>query len=165
MMRIAGLWGWLPATAVLTLLALPAHGTTITSDLTKLLPPDRWQATYTIANDTLSVHIEELAIYFQVGQYDNLLVGPQPASWDAFVLQPDTTFLLDGLYEPFAFGAGIAPAASLGGFVVSFDFFGSGSPGAQFFEILNPESQGHSAWIAKGVHENWYLVAVHIFKQ
>ncbi len=138
MMRKPSLWMWLPATAVITLLTLPAHATTITSDLTKLAPPDRWQAAYTVANDTLAVDIEELAIYFQVGQYDNLLAGSQPGSWDAFVLQPDIVVPADGLYEPFTFVAGIAPGTSLGGFVVSFDFFGTGSPGAQFFEILDP---------------------------
>ena len=82
-MREPGLWRWSPASALIALLGLPVHATTITSELTKLAPPDRWQATYTVANSTLSVDIDELAIYFHVGQYDNLLVGPQPAPWSA----------------------------------------------------------------------------------
>jgi hypothetical protein len=59
------------------------------------------------------------------------------------VFQPDSGFALDGVLDGQALpGPGIADGASLGGFSISFDWFGEGDPGAQLFSIYDPEDFG-----------------------
>ena len=45
---------------------------------------------------------------------------------------------LDGFFDAFAASVGIAPGANLGDFSVSFDYLGTGVPGDQFFEVIQP---------------------------
>jgi hypothetical protein len=98
----------------------------------------RWEYVYTVSNDALSGDIEEFSIYFSGSQYGNLAVERSPNSWDSVVNQPDTVFSSDGFYDSLALVSGIAPDTALEGFSVSFNFLGSGTPGSQAFEILDP---------------------------
>ena len=59
--------------------------------------------------------------------------------WQATVWQPDPVLEEDGGYNcenPF-WGLGIAEGETLDGFAVSFDWLGTGTPGTQFYEIID----------------------------
>ena len=77
-------------------------------------------------------------MYFDVGVYENLtLITPTPATWDPLVIEPDNFLSNDGYYDALALSAGIAPGNSLGIFSVRFDYLGGGTPGSQYFEIVD----------------------------
>jgi len=102
----------------------------------------RWEYGYSVDNDTLGVAIEELTIFFDVGLYENLAAGSTPANWDPLVIEPDTSLPNDGFYDVLALSTGILPSSALGGFRVSFDFLGIGTPGSQRFDIVDPFTFG-----------------------
>ena len=100
-----------------------------------------WQAEYTISNTTLGTAIEEFVVYYTLGLYENVSAVSAPTDWDPLIAQPDAFIPDDGFYDVLALGAGIGVNQSLSGFVVSFDWLGSGQPlMAQSFEILDPIS-------------------------
>ena len=101
---------------------------------------NQWTYEYSIFNDTLINDIEWFAIYFDYNLYDNLQIISTPSDWDPLLQQPDTGLPDDGVYDVLAFSSGIAPGSSLAGFIVQFDYFGSGTPGSQAFEIYDPLS-------------------------
>jgi len=113
------------------------HATSISYDVSSL-GGTGWEYTYTVANDTLGADIEEFTIWFDLALYGNLVATATPADWDPLVIQPDPGLPDDGFYDALALVAGIAPGDSLGGFSVSFDYLGSGTPGAQLFEVIDP---------------------------
>jgi hypothetical protein len=117
------------------------HATIITYDLADL-GGDRWQYTYSVTNDSLISPIDEFTIYFDLGSFENLIIGSAPADWDPLVIQPDPEpdFEADGYYDALTVAAGILPGATLGGFSVSFSWLDSGIPGSQFFEVVDPNS-------------------------
>lgn len=98
-----------------------------------------WQYDYTVINDSLTADIEEVTIYFDLGVFANLNLPVAPGGWDALVIQPDPALPDDGFYDALALGPAIAPGDQLGGFSVQFDYLGAGTPGSQFFEIVNPQ--------------------------
>lgn len=102
------------------------------------LTGNTWEVAYTITNDTLAQDIDEFTIFFDANLFQNLTVGNTPADWDPLVIQPDPGLPDDGFYDALALVAGIAPGATLSGFSVVFDFLGSGTPGAQPFDIVDP---------------------------
>lgn len=114
-----------------------AEATTISYDVNNIAG-NRWEYSYTINNDTLSGDIEEFTIYFAVGSYENLIAGTTPGNWDSLVTQPDVLLPANGFYDSLALVSGIAPNASLSGFSVAFDFLGSGTPGSQPYDIIDP---------------------------
>src|SRR5690606_36000186 len=89
----------------------------------------------------------EFTIQFQLGSSANLLVAESPAGWDSLVVQPDAGLPDDGFFDALALGAGIVSGAGLGGFAVSFDYLGAGTPGPQAFDIVDP---GTFATLASG---------------
>jgi hypothetical protein len=104
---------------------------------------NRWQYTYDVTNNALVVNVDEFTIWFELGSYGNLLVTtPDPPSsiWDEIVVQPDTTFGLDGFYDALVEtgGTGIAPGQNVPGFSVAFDWLGTGTPDPQAFDIVDP---------------------------
>jgi len=99
-----------------------------------------WEYTYTVANDTLGADIEELTVWFDLGLYDNLTPTVTPSDWDPLAINPDPGIPDDGYYDVLALAAGIAPGDSLGGFGVSFDYLGTGTPGSQLFEVVDPNT-------------------------
>lgn len=98
----------------------------------------QWSTSFVVAGEAGDPLIEEFSIYFAPGLYDSLSVVMAPAGWDAIVIQPDTTIPADGFFDALALGIGIAPGESLAGFVVSFQYLGSGMPPAQRFELIDP---------------------------
>lgn len=98
-----------------------------------------WEYTYTVTNDTLASDIELIDVFFTLGLYENLVPTVTPAGWDPLVFQPDPGLPDDGIYDVLAlFVPGIAPGDTLGGFGVQFDFLGIGTPGDQYFDIVDP---------------------------
>jgi hypothetical protein len=118
-----------------------SFATTVSYEL-QHLTGDTWQYTYTLANDTLAADIEEFTIYFDPGLFENLAATDTPADWDPLVVQPDPGLPVpdDGFYDALALSVGIAPGGSLSGFEVQFDYLGTNSPGAQFFEVIDPDT-------------------------
>ena len=101
-----------------------------------------WEYSYNIINDSLALDIEEFTIYFESGRYQglNLAAAPEVAGWDPIVVNPNNFLNNDGFYDALAMTGGAAPGTSLGGFSVRFDFIGTGMPGPQRFEIVDPVS-------------------------
>ena len=107
----------------------------------KNLGGNRWQANYTITNNTLGSPIEEVTIWFDLSLYDNLSVVSTASTWNAIAIDPDPFIPDNGFYDVLALSWGIDPGASLGGFVVAFDWLGTAaSPSSQLFEVVNPSN-------------------------
>ena len=101
---------------------------------------NRWTYEYSISTTASDPAIDEFTIYFDLDRFANLAVESAPAGWDPLVIQPDPGLAADGFFDALALAGGIAPGGSLGGFSVSFDFLGSGTPGAQPFDIVDPST-------------------------
>jgi hypothetical protein len=101
----------------------------------------RWKYDYEVTNINLGGSgIEELTIWFDFELYDGLAGGRSPWYPGPTVWQPDAGLLLDGGYNARnrEWGGGIRPGETLGGFAVTFDWLGTGVPGSQYYEILDP---------------------------
>lgn len=123
----------------LLLLPGPVQASRIQYEVTNVAG-NTWEYTYTITNDSLLADIEEFAISFALGSYENLVVGSTLGGWDPLVIQPDPNLPDDGFYDVLALISGIAPGGTLGGFSVQFDYLGTGTPGSQPFRILDPNT-------------------------
>lgn len=127
-----------PLVGLILLLSLSSsYATTIIYGVTNITG-NTWEYTYNVANDTLGIDIEEFTIFFDAALYENLSVTSAPTDWDPLAIQPDPALPDDGFYDALALVVGIAPGDSLGGFGVQFDFLGTGAPGSQFFEVIDP---------------------------
>jgi len=115
------------------------HATIITYDTTNL-GGGRWEYTYNILNDTLGAPIEEFTIYFDYGLYSDLSIDTPKANWDGLTVNPDLILGIPqpGYYDALSLVSGIAPGSTESGFLVSFNWLGTGTPGVQYFEIVNP---------------------------
>jgi hypothetical protein len=126
--------------ALVALVCAPAaHATLITYSATNVADAT-WRFDYSIANDTLSSPIEEVTIYFGLGLFSNLQVSGSPLTWDSIVIQPDELIPSDGFFDSLALDRALSPGDTLSGFSVLFDFLGTGTPGSQRFEVVNPTS-------------------------
>ncbi|MCJ7777536.1 MAG: PEP-CTERM sorting domain-containing protein [Sedimentisphaerales bacterium] len=100
----------------------------------------RWQYNYDVTNISLTVPIEEFTIWFDYGLYKNLAVETPdtPVGWDQIVIQPELVLGDDGYYDALALTSGIGVGQMVSGFAVRFDWLGTGVPGPQFYEIIDP---------------------------
>jgi hypothetical protein len=101
----------------------------------------RWQYQYEVTNNALSSPIREVTIWFDYGEYSNLTVNtpnPPAGNWNEIAVQPEPAFEDDGFYDTLSLGSGISIGQSAGLFSVTFDWRGTGTPGPQFYEIINP---------------------------
>ncbi len=103
-----------------------------------------YQYNYTVINDDFAAGVELFDIYFDYNLYEALNITSNPADWDSFLNQPAPGVPDDGALDSFAFVAPLALGDSVSGFSVSFLWLGSPQalPGAQFFEIFNPDTFG-----------------------
>ncbi len=99
-----------------------------------------WQYDYTVTNDTLGSALREFTVFFDRTQYANLVVNGSPVDWDSLVAQPDNNLPDDGYFDSLNTATGLAIGASQSGFLVQFDFLGTGSPGSQAFNIVDPDT-------------------------
>ena len=133
----------------LLLLANPAKAIIIDYDLTSL-GGDSYRYDYTVTNDGslgVGVALEWFAILFDSALYDEsslFIVTPDPpaSGWDELILASGVG--VHPAYDAFALTGGIAADASVSGFAVQFDWLGAalgaGLPGAQPFEIYDPNT-------------------------
>lgn len=126
-------------------LILSATGNTYATTIhyeSSQLGGNRWQYDYSITNDMLASNIQEFTIFFDYGLYDDLTVASALMDWRPMVTSPALILGVpdNGTYDALASTAGIAPGATMKGFSVSFDWLGTGTPGSQYFEIVNPVS-------------------------
>lgn len=113
-----------------------SYATIIAYDIDNLAG-NSWEYTYTVTNDTLSSSIEEFTIYFDYDFYQNLNVTSSVSGWDIIVGEPYVALSWDGFYD--ALGSpGISHGSKMSGFSVSFAWLGTGTPGSQSFDIVNP---------------------------
>ena len=99
---------------------------------------DRWQYTYAVSDFPFPAMFGfdiffRLADGYQFGDLDTTPPSPN-ADWDVTILQPDPGLPDDGRYEAVA----LADVASLDDpFLIGFIWRGSGTPGAQRFEVFD----------------------------
>jgi hypothetical protein len=119
------------------LAAGPAAASAILYDVTSL-GGNTWRYDYTLANDSLTLSVDEFTIYFQNGLFESLRSPVGLAPWDVLAINPDPVLPADGFFDGLVFdlNAALAPGTTLGGFSVEFDYLGSGLPGSQFFQFL-----------------------------
>lgn len=129
---------WLMTVLSLALLPISVSAAVI-SYTPSFLGGNQWTYDYTVAAAAGDPTIDEFTIYFDYTLYENLTAAVSPSGWDPLVIQPDTS-PSDGFFDALALVAGISPGDSLGGFAVSFDFLGTGTPGAQSFDIVDPNT-------------------------
>lgn len=117
-------------------LALPAQATTIFYSVS-LVSGNTYEYSYLAQNDSLSFPVDEITIFFDAAQFENLQPATVPSGWDPLVVQPDLLLADDGFFDAIALGPSdaIQPGLGLGGFSIRFDWLGSGAPGTQPFEI------------------------------
>lgn len=133
------LWWHVLAGVFAMLCSAPSFATVITYEATQL-GDTTWRYDYSVDNDTLSTPIEELTLFFGLGQYANLTDLGTPSDWDGFVAQPDPLLPDDGFIDVLALAGGVLPGQSLGGFSIVFDWLLGGTPGAQRFDIIDAVS-------------------------
>jgi len=97
-----------------------------------------WQYDYSVANNSLGGALQEFSVFFELGLYANLAFAAAPDGWDALAVQPSAELPDNGFFDALAVSDGIAPGAELGGFSVRFDWLGTGTPGAQAFNVVDP---------------------------
>jgi hypothetical protein len=124
---------------------VPVRATTIdyiVTDLADATPgEDLWRYDYAVSGRTF-LQSEFFDIYFNASLYGTLTSEPAPsADWDVLILQqPDPTKLQPfdkGIFDAFA----LTGNPSLSGlFSVAFIYLGTGSPGAQPFDIFDANS-------------------------
>ncbi|MBN2271061.1 MAG: PEP-CTERM sorting domain-containing protein [Sedimentisphaerales bacterium] len=102
----------------------------------------RWQYTYEVTNNSLTVPIKEFTVWFDYDLYTNLAVETPttPPDWNQLVLQPEPVLLDDGAYDAKTLDAGLSIGQTLAGFSVSFDWAGIGEPGPQPYDIIDPQT-------------------------
>ena len=115
----------------------PASATSIFYDVSNI-SGSTWEYTYTVSNDTLGLNIDEFTVYFDFGLYQNLAPVSAPATWDPLVVEPDNFLGNDGFYDALALSGGVTPGNSIGSYSVRFDYLGTGTPGSQRFEVVDP---------------------------
>jgi hypothetical protein len=121
-------------------LSLPAgvHAQTISYTATDV-SGSTWDYNYTITNNTTST-INEFTIFATLGQYSNLSVASSASSFNSVVAQPDPGIPADGYFDAQANSAGLSAGATLSGFSMQFNYLGSGTPGSQLFNIIDPNT-------------------------
>jgi len=111
------------------------------------LSGNSWEYMYTVKNDTALANLSDFVIYFPevsgstVFDYSNITItgNPDSTNWNISAAQPSAIDL--GGYIDALATLPLAAGAAVGGFKVSFDYTGNGTPGSQQFEIYNSSSQ------------------------
>jgi hypothetical protein len=101
----------------------------------------RWQYNYDVCNISLAEEIKEFTVWFGIGSYDNLAIktlDPPASNWNEVVWQPEPFLGDDGGYDALTKNLNIGIGEHVYDFSVSFDWLGQGTPGSQFYEIIDP---------------------------
>lgn len=138
---------------LLTTVAGPARAGVITYGL-ESLGSDQWRYDYAVTNDSLVGGLSWFTVYFDAGLYDQLCGGsfdtpcgiaPTAApGWDPIVIHADPLLPDPGFFDVSTSGPGIALGETLGGFSLSFQWQGAGTPGSQPFDFIVPGDEALS---------------------
>ena len=129
--------------AVLALAACSANATTIRVESIDL-GSSQYRSLYTVTNDgSLGVPLQAFDLYFDPGLYleSSLAIVTAPplaTDWDQLIL--GSGVLVAAAYDAVALDGGIPDGTSESGFAVEFTWIGPGTPGAQPFEIFDPQT-------------------------
>ena len=104
------------------------------------LGSNQWQYSYDVINTSPDFIIEEFTIFFDADLYENISIdGIQPPTPDWDILVWNSAFAgSPGGYDALTMGNGILQGQTVSGFSVVFDWLGTGFPGSQYYEIVNP---------------------------
>ncbi|MEO8445081.1 MAG: hypothetical protein ABI567_08770 [Gammaproteobacteria bacterium] len=112
-----------------------------------------WAYSYTITSDrptgglpSYSI-IQEISIYFDRTRYADLAVASSPMGWDSIVIQPDPGLPDDGFVDVLALADGLAPGGTLSGLSVTFTYLGTGTPGSQPFDVVEPPAHTNESGV------------------
>jgi hypothetical protein len=139
MHRVRRILGILAACGFVT----STHATTITYDFASL-GGTQYRYDYTVTNDgSITGNISLFDLLFDPSLYDeasltNLSDPSLAAEWDQIFLA--SGLLVPAALDALALNGGIGVGSSVSGFSVAFSWRGEGLPGAQDFEIYDPET-------------------------
>lgn len=125
---------------VLLLLMAPASYASMITYETTDLGGGSWRYDYELVNDTLGLAVDEFTIWFDLALFSNLRDATGPTGWDLLAIQPDPGLPDDGFFDGLALLAPLGTGETRGGFSISFDFLGVGTPGAQRFDFIDSVS-------------------------
>ena len=91
--------------ALLLVVPLTTQATIIDYSVTSL-GGNHYRYDYEVTNDSVSLGIGDVLIYFDYGLFDNLSNPLAPAGWDPLAFDPIPSLSLDGLYDALALFAG-----------------------------------------------------------
>lgn len=125
----------------------PANALLITYNL-DVIQDNSYRYEYTLTNDGSLGNdfvIDSFAILFDPDLYNETSLTietsePLASDWDELILASGVG--IPAAYDVFAPAGGIAVGTSISGFAVQFDWLGAGMPGAQDFEVYNPDTFG-----------------------
>lgn len=131
-------WFLAGLTAALLLLGAGRADAAIVVSTYKPLGGQHWSALFSVAFDQDPAPIGEFTIYFAPDAFDHLALIASPGKWDSLVIQPDVALQSAGYLDaiPLNPADALVTGQTLVGFVVEFDFHGSGPPGRLPFDIV-----------------------------
>jgi hypothetical protein len=123
---------------VLLTLSLAAHSGVIQSTYTPL-GGNQWSVAFSVTNTGDPAPVSEFTVFFAEGLFANLAVTGSPGTWDSIVIQPDSGIPADGFFDALVLDQvdALDNGESQSGFSMTFDFLGSGAPGALPFDFLD----------------------------
>jgi hypothetical protein len=104
---------------------------------------NQWTYQYEISNLALEEGISEFTIWFELGKYSALQIVSDPLldpDWNQIVWQPNHILNNNGGFDALTILQPILPNSNVNGFAVSFEWLGTGKPGRQYYEIINPNT-------------------------
>jgi hypothetical protein len=104
---------------------------------------NQWTYNYTVSNLALDEGISEVTIWFELGKYSALQIVSDPLldpDWNQIVWQPNHILNNNGGFDALTILQPILPNSNVKGFAVSFNWLGTGDPGRQYYEIINPNT-------------------------
>jgi hypothetical protein len=117
----------------------PTHAASITYSVANEAG-STWVYSYVLTNDSQAGGLSEFRIFFALGDFENLEVAASPPNWDPVVAQPDAGLPDDGYVDWLGLAGPLAFGDSLLGFKMRFTWLGTGTPGAQSFIVLDPNT-------------------------
>ena len=124
--------------ALLLTMSFAAHAGKVDSTYTSL-GGNQWSVDFTVTNTGEPAPVSEFTVYFAEGLFSNLAVTGSPGTWDSIVIQPDSGLPADGFFDALVLDQADAldNGESQSGFSMTFDFLGTGAPGALPFDFLD----------------------------
>lgn len=101
---------------------------------------DRWRYDYAMTTLPGESAPAELTVWFPRALHADLEMLDAPAGWDGLVVQPDPLLPADGYADLLDTGSGADDGSTTMRWSVGFTWLGTGTPGAQPFDVVDPVS-------------------------